>query len=241
MIYVLKAVLLDLWNTLIHEESEPLEPYNISRLEALWKIFNSIGRIEYDELLRLYNKLSRYRGFLPPRSFIKMLAMFLHLDVNEEFVDKITEMYESATSTYTPRPMPGAKELLEYVKKSGLKTIIVSNTSFTSRVVKEVLNNVGLGSYIDHVVSSCEIGVQKPHPSIFHTALKLANAKPEEVVHIGDSCISDAIGALLVGINPILVSRDKESAEICSGIPRVIIAKDLVEVIHVVGQLLGDR
>lgn len=241
MIYVLKVVLLDLWNTLIHEEPEPLEPYNLLRLKALWRVFNSIGKVEYDELLGLYNKLSRYRGLLPPRSFIKMLTMFLHLDINEDFVDKATEVYESATSSYTPRSVPGAKELLEYVKISGLKTIIVSNTSFTSRVVKEILNNIGLGSYIDHVVSSCEIGVQKPHPSIFRAALKLADAKPEEAIHIGDSCISDVIGALLTGINPVLVSRGGESAEICGKIPRVVIVKDLEEVIHLVRRLLNDQ
>ncbi|MEM1628977.1 MAG: HAD family hydrolase [Desulfurococcaceae archaeon] len=239
---MLKAVLLDLWNTLIYGEPEPIESsYTSLRLKALWRVFNSVGRVEYNELVKIYNKLYRYRGFLPPRSFIKMLAMFLNLDVDEDFVDKVIEIYESATSSYIPKPMPGTKELLEYVKKNGLKTIIVSNTSFTSRSVKEVLDNIGLGSYVDHVVSSCEIGVQKPHPLIFQTALKLANAEPEEAIHVGDSCINDAIGALLIGINPVLVSRDRESVEICSKFSRVVIVRDLEEVIHVIKRLIVNQ
>ena len=47
----------------------------------------------------------------------------------------------------------------------------------------------------------------KPHREIFEKALETAGVKPDEVIHIGDSVVSDVEAAKAVGITPILIDR----------------------------------
>lgn len=54
----------------------------------------------------------------------------------------------------------------------------------------------------------------KPHREIFEKAMEIAGVSPEEVVHIGDSVVSDVRAAEAVGINPVLIDRNgKETAD----------------------------
>ena len=47
---------------------------------------------------------------------------------------------------------------------------------------------------------------KKPAASIFHKALKLADVKPEEALHIGDSLAADIAGANDMGILSVWVN-----------------------------------
>ena len=40
--------------------------------------------------------------------------------------------------------------------------------------------------FFDAFVSSCEVGMRKPDPGIFHLALGIAQAKPEECLYFDD-------------------------------------------------------
>lgn len=63
--------------------------------------------------------------------------------------------------------------------------------------------------YFDYIVISSELGILKPDPRMYMTALKKLNLKPEECVFLDDN-ISNCIGAKKLGITPILVSRNHE-------------------------------
>ena len=52
-----------------------------------------------------------------------------------------------------------------------------------------------------------EHGYNKPHPSIFRTALRLLQVRPEEAVMVGDNLKQDIEGALNVGMGAVLVCR----------------------------------
>ncbi|XP_049538263.1 rhythmically expressed gene 2 protein-like [Anopheles darlingi] len=94
------------------------------------------------------------------------------------------------------------------------------------------------GEGIDFVVSSYEIGTEKPDPRIFHTALRRASAladgviQPHEALHIGNLCREDYHGARGAGWHALLVnvpskSRDSEQCRnvlghhIFKGIPEL--------------------
>ena len=47
----------------------------------------------------------------------------------------------------------------------------------------------------------------KPHREIFEKAMEIAGVRPEEVIHIGDSVVSDVQAAKAVGITPVLIDR----------------------------------
>ena len=57
------------------------------------------------------------------------------------------------------------------------------------------------------LVSSEMSGAYKPDTRIFKKALEVSGCLPEEVIHIGDSLRSDALGAQKAGIKPLLLDR----------------------------------
>ena len=60
------------------------------------------------------------------------------------------------------------------------------------------------------VVSADSVRTYKPHREIFGEALRLSGCMPDEVVHIGDSYDTDAVGAHGAGIRPVLLLRGRE-------------------------------
>lgn len=68
----------------------------------------------------------------------------------------------------------------------------------------QLLDDLKLAPYFDFVLSSGLFGHEKPQPEIFREALRLAQVRPEEACHIGDSLENDVRGALQCGISAIL-------------------------------------
>ena len=65
-------------------------------------------------------------------------------------------------------------------------------------------------SYFDSVVISSFIGTSKPHSKMYNTALQELNVKPEEAIFVDDS-LKNCTGALAVGINTVLLCRNKQA------------------------------
>ena len=57
------------------------------------------------------------------------------------------------------------------------------------------------------IISGELVQVYKPHKELFEYALKVCGCNAEEVIHIGDSIVSDVNGALTAGITPVLIDR----------------------------------
>ncbi|MEK6567802.1 MAG: HAD family hydrolase [Candidatus Omnitrophota bacterium] len=83
--------------------------------------------------------------------------------------------------------LPGAKELLEYLKKRDFKTAIASNrpTEFTHII----LRRLGLRKYFDYVLCADKLPQGKPNPEIILRIMKRLKAKPEQVMYVGDMVI----------------------------------------------------
>jgi putative hydrolase of the HAD superfamily len=66
---------------------------------------------------------------------------------------------------------------------------------------------LNLEPYLNFVVSSGQVGVDKPDSRFFYAALEKAKVEPTEAVHVGDQYKLDVIGARGVNITPILIDR----------------------------------
>lgn len=66
-----------------------------------------------------------------------------------------------------------------------------------------------LTSSFDSIVISSFLGTTKPDSKMYYTALEELNVKPEEAVFIDDS-LKNCMGAMKVGINTILLCRNKQ-------------------------------
>jgi HAD superfamily hydrolase (TIGR01549 family) len=103
------------------------------------------------------------------------------------------------------RVVPGAIPLLERLRGEGIPIAVVTNSTVDEQVPK--LERVGLTRLVDVLVVSEEVGVVKPDPLMFTTALDRLGLSAAEVVMMGDSWANDIIGATGVGIRAIWINR----------------------------------
>lgn len=102
------------------------------------------------------------------------------------------------------RAVPGAIELLRKLRADA-KIGVVTNHVVEEQVKKIAL--IGIEPHIDELIVSEEVGVAKPDPHIFRTALERLGGNAEAAVMIGDSWSSDIEGATGVGIRAIWMNR----------------------------------
>lgn len=106
----------------------------------------------------------------------------------------------------TMEPVPGLLEFLALCQENGTKVVVVSD--LTTAIQCEKISHLGISSYIDSLVTSEEVGVEKPDARCFTLALDKAGVEPANAVVIGDSYERDIIGAEALGIPSILITHD---------------------------------
>ncbi len=96
----------------------------------------------------------------------------------------------------------------------GIRMGVVSNIISTS-LVPHMLNEYGISAYMECIVMSSSVGIRKPDPRIFDTALKAMGVSAAETGYVGDTISRDVLGArnahlgLAVQIkNPSIAHRD---------------------------------
>ncbi|MNP53866.1 Pyrimidine 5'-nucleotidase YjjG [compost metagenome] len=81
---------------------------------------------------------------------------------------------------------------------------------------------------ITDILTSEDVKSYKPRPELFKEALKRSNLNANEVIHIGDSVLSDIGGAQKLGISAIWLNRLNKSLPY--GVNPDFISKDLNDV-----------
>lgn len=111
------------------------------------------------------------------------------------------------------RPFPKTNSVLLNLSKE-YRLGVISN----GKTIKqwEKLVRLNLQHYFDEIVTSEEVGYEKPSREIFDEALKRMDCKAEDSIMVGDKFDTDIIGALEVGMSAILVNSElkKEEAEL---------------------------
>ncbi len=114
---------------------------------------------------------------------------------------------------------------LKMLKQQNLTRGLLTNLDTD---MKPICRELGLEPYIDFIVTSGEVGADKPKPAIFLAALKKAGVKASEALHVGDQYKLDAVGAMGVGIRPILIDRYDLYPEV-TDCPRIHRLSELTE------------
>ena len=108
---------------------------------------------------------------------------------------------------------------LEALAAEGWRHCVVSNHV---PELDEIVEGVGLGGYFDVVISSANVGYEKPHAAIYAMA-KAKFPEAEEMWMVGDSYEADYVGAERAGMKAILVRKEHEGAErFCKGLECVV-------------------
>jgi FMN phosphatase YigB (HAD superfamily) len=68
-----------------------------------------------------------------------------------------------------------------------------------------LLDRLEMRSYFDVTLASGEVGIPKPEPGIFASALDRLEARAEQSLYVGDNYWADVIGAQRAGVTPVLL------------------------------------
>lgn len=117
---------------------------------------------------------------------------------------------------------------MQLIKEYKLVIGILTNLD---RDMTPLCRELGLDSYIDLIVTSGEIGADKPNAPIFLAAMKRALVQSSEAIHVGDQYQVDVIGARGVGIKPLLIDRYDTSTDI-KDCPRLHALTELVDYLN---------
>ena len=137
---------------------------------------------------------------------IQNLCADLHLNLIAEDITEIANKIAGAWQKHI-RLDAEALHVLQTLHHSK-KLALISNFDHPPHV-HAVLSKLGLTHFFDSVVISAEVGIKKPDPRIFDSALAQTGMKPKEVVYVGDT-EDDTEAARAAGIVPILIQRENE-------------------------------
>jgi HAD superfamily hydrolase (TIGR01549 family) len=128
----------------------------------------------------------------------KILAICL--DCGDTLVDEATEVKEGDVSLKADL-IPGADELLHELKRRGYPLALVADGP--TATFENNLNPYGLYTLFDAYAISEELSVLKPHPKMFHYALKQLNISENNygrVIMVGNNLKRDIKGANELGM-----------------------------------------
>lgn len=103
-------------------------------------------------------------------------------------------------------PFEEVRTVLAYFKERGYKMGVISDT-FPS--LEESIKAMGLGEYFDTYTASEIVGVMKPDPLIYNTALESLGVKAEESIYVDDYDV-EADGARNLGFLAFHIKREQE-------------------------------
>jgi putative hydrolase of the HAD superfamily len=94
------------------------------------------------------------------------------------------------------RPLDGVVPALTRLRRAGLELACVSNWDVG---IGEQLDRAGLSGFLSTIVSSAEIGAEKPDPRVFAAAVDRLGVSAGRTLHVGDD-EADQAGAAAAGL-----------------------------------------
>lgn len=115
---------------------------------------------------------------------------------------------------YRLRPLDGARELIQALKKRG--TTVVLATSAPEDELALLTASLDVDDFLDATTNADDVGSAKPEPAIVEVALQKAGVAAGQAIFVGDT-VWDCIAASRAGVRTIgLLSGGSSSAELRS-------------------------
>ena len=184
-----KALMLDLDDTLYSYETCHRLALNRALKECSLEVYVSV----YDEARCKVKRETS--GSHNKCLYFKVMCETLGLPL--ETVIQLTDVYWR-TFYSIMEPYPGVLEFMRWHKDLGIPICIITNYQTEHQLRK--LEVLGLLPYVHSLITSEDVGVNKPDSKIFLTALARLGTNPLECMMIGDDHMADMVGASSVGI-----------------------------------------
>lgn len=163
-------------------------------------------------------------------------------DLGAELDDADVDRYIDATHEVWHRSFSvpdEARELLDELRRRGLRLAIVSNTATPGRLIRPLLAEQGLAERVDTIVLSSEHGKRKPHAAIFEAALAELGVAPERALFVGDRRYQDMLGAKQLGMRTALAGWFRQDDH-PDGAEPDFQPRSLLEILRIVERVNGE-
>jgi FMN phosphatase YigB (HAD superfamily) len=200
---MLRAVLFDLWETLINDKPERALPRRTWRNGAVHAVLQRHGLdadLEAVEaaldasslaLAQLHDEGKDLGAGGRAQLFASLLESQAGVRAPGVTLPELEDVITSLPLEIAPLPAPYAVETIEAVKQRGLGTALVCNTGFTTTPhLLPMLDHYGLSPHLDFMVFSDQFGFAKPD----------ARLSAAECAFVGDNPHTDIHGAQSAGL-----------------------------------------
>ena len=200
---MIKSIFIDYTGTIIQEKGDDLEKIVL----RIWKNSNFKNpeeiAVSWWNRLKMMEEKSFGDTFLTEDEIVEHLLKLF--EEEEGLADNFSELHKLFQRFWMYAPI--FEDVEEFFEKCPLPIYVITNNGVC--YVQECLKHNGLKAA--GIISGELVRAYKPHKELFEYALKVCGCNAEEVIHIGDSIISDVNGALTAGITPILLDRNGTS------------------------------
>ena len=201
---MIKAVLFDLYDTLLERDQEKDAEIDLSIVNAARQLGYDVYPKEFQTarafFWRLYNRRGKVQNSLELAkvTFDELGVEFDEKDLLKNVVPLFNQ-YSESIHLY-----PGALSCIKQLHERKYALGIVANAGFNGYWNTR---RFGLDAFFKSIVISFNVNVRKPHPEIFQKALTELGVSAEQSVFVGDDIEDDIFGAQRLGMKTILVAR----------------------------------
>lgn len=222
----IKAVTFDLWDTLIHDDSdEPkraaqgLRNKRDERRHLVWQALNGIQPISLEESVLAFDVAdAAFNNIWKQHSvtwtveervdvILNGLGRTLPSDAYEQLINDLGFMEVDIA----PDPIEGVRDALADLSQRYALSIVSDAIMTPGAGLRDLLEKYGLREFFKGFAFSDEVGYAKPHPSMFESAAGQLGVAVEEMVHIGDRDHNDVKGPQALGMKAILFTATRDN------------------------------
>lgn len=210
---MLRAVLFDLWETLINDRPERATPRRAWRSRAVRDVLLRHGHEASPETVltaldatgaalgRLHDEGKDLKTGGRARLFVSEVEAQTGVAPPEATVPELEAAITAMPIEIAPALAPFAVETVAAIKARGLATALVCNAGFTTApALLPMLAHYGLSPHLDVMVFSDELGFAKPDPRIFARAVDGLGVAASDCAFVGDNPHTDIGGAQAAGL-----------------------------------------
>jgi FMN phosphatase YigB (HAD superfamily) len=217
--FAFHSVTFDCWQTLIHEADTRRGPR--ARVERFAKFIGVDEKLAAEALAtawyehqRAWHRREVFAGPEMTRHALRELGVVLDHAREAQLIEAL----ESEILEHEICAIEGTRELLASLRAAGVRTALICDTGFTpGRVLRQLLARVALLDHLEVQIFSNEVGVPKPHPHAFESALRALAVSAQGAVHIGDLRRSDVAGARAAGMHTVRFRGHNDDSELKTG------------------------
>jgi 2-haloacid dehalogenase len=198
----IRACVFDAYGTLFDVNSAAAQAKDA--LAGQWQALADTWRAKQLQYTWLRALMNRHADFWQVTGDALDFAM-ASLNINDPSLrDRLMALY-LRLDTY-----PEVKATLSRLKAGGMKLAILSNGS--PKMLSSAVETSGISTLLDAVLSVEQVGIFKPHPSVYHLAMEQYAVSAEQICFLSSNAW-DAYAAKAFGFHVVWCNRFRQAPE----------------------------